>query len=153
MLFTATYSSLPSIEANDQLARILLVDDERDLLMIYTKLLMMEGHDVVDSASNGKEAIKKFEELPIKPDIIIMDYRMPVLDGLVAMKEILKMTPDAKVLFVSAEKRVEEEALENGAIGFFTKPTSIRTLLGEIDRIQQLQADTLKKKFESQTQK
>ncbi|MFX1505304.1 MAG: response regulator [Promethearchaeota archaeon] len=126
------------------MARILLVDDERDLLMIYTKLLMMEGHDVIDSASNGKEAIKKFAELPIKPDIIIMDYRMPVLDGLVAMKEILKITPDAKVLFVSAEKRVEKEALENGAIGFFTKPTSIRTLLSEIDRIQQLQTETLK---------
>ncbi len=126
------------------MARILLVDDERDLLMIYTKLLMMEGHDVVDSASNGKEAIKKFSELPIKPDIIIMDYRMPVLDGLVAMKEIIKKTPDAKVLFVSAEKRVEKEALEAGAIGFFTKPTSIRTLLAEIDRIQQLQIETLK---------
>ncbi|MFX0016063.1 MAG: response regulator [Promethearchaeota archaeon] len=128
------------------MARILLVDDERDLLMIYTKLLMMEGHDVVDSASNGREAIKKFSELPIKPDIIIMDYRMPVLDGLVAMKEILNMTPDAKVLFVSAEKRVEKEAVEAGAIGFFTKPTSIRTLLTEIDRIQQLQTERIKKK-------
>ncbi len=127
------------------MARILLVDDERDLLMIYTKLLMMEGHDVVDSASNGKEAIKKFSELPIKPDIIIMDYRMPVLDGLVAMKEILKKKPDAKVLFVSAEKRVEKEAFEAGAIGFFTKPTSIRTLLAEIDRIQQLQTEVLQK--------
>jgi two-component system chemotaxis response regulator CheY len=125
------------------LARILLVDDERDLLLIYTKLLMMEGHDVVDSASNGKEAIEKFSKLPIKPDIIIMDYRMPVLDGLVAMKEILKKTPNAKVLFVSAEKRVEKEALESGAIGFFTKPTSIRTLLTEIDRIQELQTKRL----------
>ena len=113
--------------------------------MIYTKLLMMEGHDVIDSASNGKEAIKKFSELPIKPDIIIMDYRMPVLDGLVAMKEILKKKPDAKVLFVSAEKRVEKEAFEAGAIGFFTKPTSIRTLLAEIDRIQQLQTELRKK--------
>ncbi len=103
----------------------------------------MEGHDVVDSASNGKEAIEKFSKLPIKPDIIIMDYRMPVLDGLVAMKEILKKTPNAKVLFVSAEKRVEKEALEAGAIGFFTKPTSIRTLLSEIDRIQELQTKRL----------
>jgi two-component system chemotaxis response regulator CheY len=125
------------------LALILLVDDERDLLLIYSKLLMMEGHDVVDSASNGKEAIEKFSKLPIKPDIIIMDYRMPVLDGLVAMKEILKKTPNAKVLFVSAEKRVEKEALEAGAIGFFTKPTSIRTLLSEIDRIQELQTKRL----------
>ncbi|MFX0138392.1 MAG: response regulator [Candidatus Hodarchaeota archaeon] len=125
------------------MARILLVDDERDLLLIYSKLLMMEGHDVVDSASNGKEAIEKFSKLPIKPDIIIMDYRMPVLDGLVAMKEILKKTPNAKVLFVSAEKRVEKEALEAGAIGFFTKPTSIRTLLAEIDRIQELQIKRL----------
>ncbi|MHA1941290.1 MAG: response regulator transcription factor, partial [Candidatus Hodarchaeales archaeon] len=77
------------------MARILLVDDERDLLMIYTKLLAMEGHDVIDSASNGKEAIEKFGELPIKPDIIIMDYRMPVLDGLHAMKHILEKTPNA----------------------------------------------------------
>lgn len=103
----------------------------------------MEGHDVIDSASNGKEAIEKFANLPIKPDIIVMDYRMPVLDGLVAMKEILKRTPDAKVLFVSAEKRVEKDALEAGAIGFFTKPTSIRTLLTEIDRIQKLQTEKL----------
>ena len=60
------------------------------------------------------------------------------------MKEILKKNPDAKVLFVSAEKRVEKEALEAGAIGFFTKPTSIRTLLAEIDRIQKLQSERLK---------
>ena len=126
------------------MARILLVDDERDLLMVYTKLLAMEGHDVIDSASNGKELIQQFSELPLKPDIIIMDYRMPVLDGLVAMKEILKKTPQAKVLFVSAEKRVEKEALESGAIGFFTKPTSIRNLLEEIERIQELQTEKLK---------
>ena len=104
----------------------------------------MEGHDVVGSASNGKDAIEKWNQLPIKPDIIVMDYRMPVLDGLVAMKEILAKNPSAKVLFVSAEKRVEQEALEAGAIGFFTKPTSIRTLLTEIDRIQQLQIEKLK---------
>jgi len=60
------------------------------------------------------------------------------------MKEILKKTPNAKVLFVSAEKRVEKDALEAGAIGFFTKPTSIRTLLAEIDRIQKLQTEKLK---------
>ena len=66
------------------------------------------------------------------------------LDGLVAMKEILKKTPNAKVLFVSAEKRVEKEALEAGAIGFFTKPTSIRNLLSEIHRIQELQTEKLK---------
>jgi two-component system chemotaxis response regulator CheY len=125
------------------MARILLVDDERDLILIYTKLLLMEGHDVIGSAANGKEAVEKFAQLPIKPDIIVMDYRMPVQDGLVAMKEILKKNPDAKVLFVSAEKRVEKEALEAGAIGFFTKPTSIRTLLDEIDRIQQLQIEKL----------
>jgi DNA-binding response OmpR family regulator len=60
------------------------------------------------------------------------------------MKEILKKNPQAKVLFVSAEKRVEKEALESGAIGFFTKPTSIRNLLAEIDRIQELQIKKLK---------
>ncbi|MFW9778836.1 MAG: response regulator [Candidatus Heimdallarchaeota archaeon] len=125
------------------MARILLVDDERDLILIYTKLLLMEGHDVIGSAANGKEAVEKFAQLPIKPDIIVMDYRMPVQDGLVAMKEILKKNPEAKVLFVSAEKRVEKDALEAGAIGFFTKPTSIRTLLDEIDRIQQLQIEKL----------
>ena len=96
----------------------------------------------INRIDDWKKQYKEFGER-VKPDIIIMDYRMPVLDGLVAMKEILKKTPDAKVLFVSAEKRVEKEAFEAGAIGFFTKPTSIRTLLAEIDRIQQLQTEVL----------
>lgn len=124
------------------MAKILLCDDEKDLIYIYSKILAMEGHNV-EFAENGKEAIEKFENLPIQPDVIIMDYRMPVLDGLVAMKEILKINPEAKVLFVSAEKRVEKEAIEAGAIGFFTKPTSIRNLLAEIDKIETQQKKIL----------
>ena len=77
----------------------------------------------------------------VKQGLKTKDYNVVFREA----QEILKKTPGAKVLFVSAEKRVEKEALEAGAIGFFTKPTSIRTLLTEIDRIQKLQTEKLHK--------
>ena len=120
---------------------VLIVDDDIFLHKVLERILSVGGYSIVTHAYNGAEAVELLRKSNPKPDIILMDYRMPVLDGLVAMKEILRKTPNAKVLFVSAEKRVEKDAIEAGAIGFFTKPTSIRTLLDEIDRIQKLQTE------------
>ena len=120
------------------MARILLVDDERDLVLIYTKLLKMKGHEILDVATNGKEAIDKFTQFPAKVDIIIMDYRLPVIDGLEAMTRILQLNPKVKVLMVSAERGIEQEAMNSGAFAFFAKPISIRKILSEINRIQKI---------------
>ncbi len=62
-----------------------------------------------------------------------MDYRMPVKDGIVATKGILEVNPEAKILFVSADESVKEEALAAGACGFKLKTFKIDELIEDIE--------------------
>lgn len=101
---------------------IFIVEDERSTHFIYSSILNMLGHEIVGFASNGEEAIKKYKEFKTKPDIILMDHRMPIKNGLEASHEILRITPDAKIIFISADTTIEKNAIDMGALAFFTKP-------------------------------
>ena len=103
-------------------ASILVVDDEVYLQDLYADLLSIVGHQIVDTAFNGEEALLKFEAMEKKPDLIIMDHRMPIKNGLEATKEILALEPKAKILFISADVSQENRALEAGAVAFLEKP-------------------------------
>ena len=69
-----------------------------------------------------------------KPDIIIMDHRMPVKDGIEATKEILQMNPKAKIIFASADNSVKEYAQMIGVISFKNKPFSNELLIKNIEK-------------------
>ena len=97
---------------------IMVVDDEVYLQDLYADLLGIVGHQIVDTAFNGEEALLKFESMEAKPDLIIMDHRMPIKNGLEATKEILELEPKAKILFISADVSQENKALAAGAVGF-----------------------------------
>jgi two-component system chemotaxis response regulator CheY len=88
---------------------------------------------VVDVASDGEEAVRKYKEMSEKPVVVIMDQRMPVKDGVSATQEILKINPDATIFFGSADLHIEKEALAAGAKGFLLKPFRIEELLGAIE--------------------
>jgi DNA-binding NarL/FixJ family response regulator len=88
---------------------------------------------VIDVASDGEEAVRKYREMSEKPVVVIMDQRMPVKDGVSATQEILKMNPDATIFFGSADLHIEKEALAAGAKGFLLKPFRIEELLGAIE--------------------
>lgn len=104
---------------------ILVVEDEDDLRKLYEKILNFNGCKVIASAKDGKEAVQKFSQLPQKPDIIFMDYKMPVKNGIDAMKEILQIDSTARIFFISADATIKDEVLAQGAIGFETKPMSL----------------------------
>ncbi len=91
------------------------------------------GHKVVDVASDGEEAVRKYREMKEKPVVIIMDQRMPVKDGVSATQEILRINPEAKIFFGSADLHIEKEALAAGARGFLLKPFRIEELLAAIE--------------------
>ena len=93
----------------------------------------MKGYRVIGSAKNGKEAIEMFKSFSDKPDLIVMDHRMPVKDGLEASKEILKIDKNLKIIFVSADNTVKEEALSMGVVNFTDKPCSVQTLFQSIE--------------------
>lgn len=115
---------------------IFIVEDDPDLLVLYR--IMIERNKkctILDMATNGQEAIEKYKRFNKKPDLIIMDHRMPVKNGIEASKEILEFDKNAEILFVSADISVREEALKIGAIGFLEKPSTMNELLEGIEKV------------------
>ena len=102
--------------------RVLVADDQA-MVRAGFRLLLAEEHDieVVAEAINGLEAVAKAERF--KPDLILMDIRMPELDGLEATRRVLAGRPDARVLILTPFDLDEYvyEALRSGASGFLLK--------------------------------
>ncbi len=117
------------------MAKIMIADDDVFLHRVMARVLGLGGHQVVAHAYNGLEAFKKYANLNDKPDVILMDHRMPVMDGVHATKEILRVDPHAKILFISADESAKEEALKAGAAGFLVKPVRSTMLFKEIDEV------------------
>lgn len=114
---------------------IAIVDDEPDLQRLYRLALASKGYNIVYIANDGTDALDKNNRSPVKPDVIIMDHRMPTKNGVDTTKEILSDTPNTKVIFVSADEAVEKEAREAGAVRFLKKPISLKELLKNIEDV------------------
>ncbi len=114
---------------------VLVVEDDDSLRNLYRIALKLKGHDVIGTAGDGKEAVDMFKNFSIKPDIILMDHRMPGKNGLEATREILSMNGKSKVIFASADKSVREEAISLGARSFKPKPFSLEKLCSNIDKV------------------
>ena len=96
----------------------------------------MEGHsEVVGQARNGREAVKMAETL--RPDVILMDIALPVLNGFAATRQILAANPAAKVLILSAQS--DDAYIEGvtavGAVGFLEKQTATEILAQAIREV------------------
>ncbi len=102
-------------------ARVFIVEDEEYIRELYKDVFEAAGMTVF-SASNGDEAITIFKTLPSKPDIVVMDHRMPGKDGIQTTKELLEIDPSVPIIFSSADISVRERALEAGAVSFWEKP-------------------------------
>ena len=112
---------------------IFIIDDEPILHRLYKDVFAIKGHEVVADAYDGEEAVQKYSEMEPKPDVIILDHRMPNRDGLEAMREILSIEPNAKIVFISADANVREQAMKKGAISFGLKPVTIRHMLDLVE--------------------
>jgi two-component system, chemotaxis family, chemotaxis protein CheY len=107
------------------MARVLVVDDALFMRRMLSDILKKEGIEVCGEAENGKDAIDKYSQL--KPDLVTMDIVMPKIeeiDGIGAVKEIMKVDAQAKIIMVSAmgQHSLVVEAIQAGAKDFVTKP-------------------------------
>ena len=116
---------------------VLIVEDDLSLQRLYEMMLKTFGFKVLAKASNGKDAIDVFMSLDNKPDVILMDHRMPVKNGIDTTIEILKCNSHSKIIFVSADKSIKKEALSIGAARFIEKPFSVTKLHEEINKVVQ----------------
>ena len=110
--------------------KVLIVDDEEILVELYSIIIKKYTNCMIEAAYDGQEAVEKYLGFDEKPDLILMDHRMPVKEGIQAAKEILGFNGDAKILFVSADEKIEKEALAIGGVGFLKKPV-MAEVLGE----------------------
>ena len=94
----------------------------------------MGGFKVAGIANNGLEAISMFKSFSNKPKVILMDQRMPELSGLEASKIILQVDNRVKIIFLSADNSVKEEAISLGAFLFIDKIFTINELIDAINR-------------------
>ena len=115
--------------------RVLIVDDSLDVREVWHDWLTIWGFEV-DEAANGAEAVEKATART--PDLILMDWTMPVLDGLAATERLKAhaTTAQVPVLALSADSfsPTPEEALGAGCKGFLGKPVTPECLLNEIRR-------------------
>lgn len=115
--------------------KIFLVDDSATMLMSIKTILEMKGFSV-EQASNGKEALDKVKA-GLKPDLIITDINMPVMDGLEFIKNvrtILKFTP-ILILTTESEQSKREQAKKLGATGWIVKPVSGQDLINIVKKV------------------
>ena len=108
---------------------VLVADDEVELLKVYLDCLSSAGFKVC-SAKDGREAVTRFIE--IRPEVVILDYRMPNGDGIEAAGEILAMKPSTKIIMLTADETVLDEAERIGIEVFLQKPVSLKKLLASV---------------------
>jgi len=101
--------------------RILIVEDTQTVRMIVAKMVEEMGATVVAIATDGIEAEQKFKQH--KPNLTLLDIEMPNRNGIDTLKELLKISPDAQVVMLTAvnDISVAEECLEIGARGYLLK--------------------------------
>jgi DNA-binding NarL/FixJ family response regulator len=104
---------------------VLLADDNRAVRKEFRKILELEDDlEVVGEAKNGHEAVALAKKL--RPDLVLMDVTMPLLNGLQATCQILEAVPASKVLMLSShsDEAYIVEAVNSGAVGYLIKQTS-----------------------------
>jgi len=104
--------------------RVLIADDHPLMVDGLCNLLEAHGIDVVATVGDGKEAIA--EALRLEPDLVLMDIRMPVCDGLCATRLIKAQRPEMKILILTTSAEDDDlfEAIKSGACGYLLKITS-----------------------------
>ena len=113
--------------------RILIVDDHAAVREALVRTLEFEPDlQIVGEASDGAEAVQLAQR--IEPDVVLMDTRMPVMDGLEATGRIVACCPKVRVIGLSMypADTLIQEMLRAGAAGYIDKPASLETLVAAI---------------------
>jgi len=119
--------------------RVVLVDDSQDLRDLLRLALTRGGMEVVGEAGDGLTGIEAVRTE--RPDVVLLDLSMPVMDGLEALPSIRRLVPDAKIIVLSAfgATQMSQRALSIGADSYLQKGISLKQIL---DHVRHLVDDT-----------
>lgn len=112
--------------------RVIVCDDEPLARERLTRIIREEGHDVVAQATTGIEAIARVKETT--PDIVLLDIRMPEMDGIRCAKELNELAQPPAIIFVTAYDHYAISAFKANAIGYLLKPANKEELIDALSR-------------------
>jgi PAS domain S-box-containing protein len=117
------------------MTKLLLIDDEPDILRVLSRSLRADGYEV-STALNGSEGLAQFERMPF--DIVVTDIKMPGMDGIAVLKHIKEREPDTEVIIITGHGDIDSaiEALQFGASDFINKPVRDEALAIALKRAQ-----------------
>jgi two-component system chemotaxis response regulator CheY len=115
--------------------RALVVDDAIFMRMMVGDILKKGGFEIAGEAGSGREAVERYKEL--HPDLVVMDVIMPDMSGIEAVKEIIKIDPNARILMCSAmgQQALVVEAIQAGARDYVVKPFQPSRVLEAAQRV------------------
>jgi DNA-binding response OmpR family regulator len=121
--------------------KILLVDDEKEFVETLSERIRMREHDS-EVALDGEQALKKMDD--DLPDVVVLDLKMPGMDGMEVLRRIRKAYPKVQVIMLTGHgsDKDEEEARKLGAFEYLQKPVEIDALMKKVKK-------AYKNKFES----
>ncbi|MEF8874214.1 MAG: response regulator [Candidatus Thermoplasmatota archaeon] len=113
---------------------IVIVDDEKRMRKLLRKIISIE-HNIIGEAKNGREAVKEYKKL--NPDLVLMDVKMPTMDGFEALSEIKNLDDSQKVIMCTSMDDHKEVAgaMKRGADAYLVKPYKKDQLLNTIEEV------------------
>ncbi|MFH2048555.1 MAG: response regulator [bacterium] len=118
------------------MAKVLLVDDEKDFRDVLAQRMSNQGLDV-DTAESGPRAIEMIDSKLY--DAVIVDLAMPEMDGLETLQRLLKKQPNLQIIVLTGQASVAKgvEAMKMGAVDFLEKPAKIESLVKKIEQAEE----------------
>jgi len=122
--------------------RVIVADDEAIVRKLVSQVVKSAGYEMVGEAANGRIAVELYRST--RPGLVILDVKMPVLDGLGALKEIMKEDPSARVVVLTseAEKELVTEIIKSGAKAYVVKPLDRESFLQKLRRVRGMEGGT-----------
>jgi len=128
------------MNVNQFMPKILIVDDNSANILLLEKMLKISGYNNIETSTDSREVLDLTNRF--KPDLILLDFRMPYLDGLqiVDSLNVFKNSNTLPIIMISAENEQEyyELALSKGVIDFITKPFNYNDIILKIKNALQL---------------
>ena len=117
------------------MARIVIADNASFMRSCLKYIVENAGHEVVGMAKGGQEAVDLYGKL--LPDLVTLDILMEGMDGITALRSIMKEHPQAKAIMVSAlgQDQIQEEARKIGCSGYIRKPFKPDEIVLEVNRV------------------
>ena len=116
-----------------KIKKVFIVDDDPEFRRFLREFLSDQpGLKIVGEAANGKEALEKVKK--IKPDLVLLDIRMPGMDGFSASRLLKRIMPDLQIIILTIfdDLEYQESVVENGAFGYVVKSNLTRDLMPAI---------------------